>query len=68
MNNEYAIMCDRCKRLFNFYSVASCKHEVVNQYYGKHICMYCCMRCQHHKKTINPGGVTCTLTTTNNNL
>lgn len=61
MSSDYVIMCNRCKRLFNSYSVAKCNHEAVNKHYGNRICMYCCMKCKHHKKITNPGGVTCTL-------
>lgn len=53
------ILCGRCKRLFYPCAVATCPHPAVNQHFGKHICMYCCMKCEHHKKITNPGGVTC---------
>ena len=59
--NEPYIMCDRCKRLFNFYSVAKCKHAAVNQHFGEHICMYCCMKCKHHSKIPDCGGIKCNL-------
>jgi hypothetical protein len=50
MAKEDVIKCDRCNRLFHSYSVAHCTHEAVNKYYGKRICMYCCMKCKHHTK------------------
>jgi len=58
-NKEIYTMCDRCKRLYHSYTVANCKHEAVNKHYGQHICLYCCMRCKHHKKV--DFGVMCTL-------
>ena len=61
MNNEYTVMCDRCKRLYHSIAVANCKHEVVNQYYGEHICVYCCKKCKHHTKFPNCGAIGCNL-------
>ena len=60
-NKDSFIMCDRCKRLFNSYSVANCNHTAVNQHFGNHICMYCCMKCKHHKKIPNCGAIGCNL-------
>ena len=53
------ILCARCKRLFYPCAVAHCPHPAVNEHFGERICMYCCMKCKHHKKITNPGGVTC---------
>lgn len=60
-NKEFFTTCDRCKRTYHSYSVANCNHEAVNSHYGKNICLYCCMKCNHHQKMPNFGGVRCTL-------
>lgn len=53
------MLCSRCKRLFYSSAVATCPHPGVNQCFGEHICMYCCMKCKHHIKNKIPHGVKC---------
>ena len=58
-NKPPVMLCSRCKRLFNSCVVGQCPHPAVNQCYGDHICMYCCLKCKHHKKIKSIGGITC---------
>lgn len=60
--NDYFTTCDRCKRTYHSISVARCRHPTVNQHIGEHICVYCCMKCKHHKKIPNCGAIGCNLT------
>ena len=48
MPEKYYIACDKCGKQFNVCGVQKCTHEVVNKYYGKYICRYCCMKCKHN--------------------
>jgi len=63
--DENFSQCDRCKRTFRSISVAHCRHPTVNQHIGNHICIYCCMKCKHHKKMPNCGAIGCNLTLNN---
>lgn len=58
-NSENYIMCDRCKRRLHVISVARCRHPAVNQHFGEHVCMYCCMKCKYHIKNYNPHSISC---------
>ena len=42
------VRCDKCGRAFAECVVANCKHPAVNQVFGTHICMYCCIGCKFH--------------------
>lgn len=57
--NDYFTTCNRCKRTYHSISVAHCRHPTINQYIGKHICMYCCAKCKHHIKNNNPHSISC---------
>lgn len=57
------IQCAKCKLDYpaNAPYYRKCPHPKVQENFGKYICVYCCRKCNHHKKTVGVPGEECEL-------